>query len=102
MPKFVKNARILLLDEDLQARSTKTESQLSISSPEHMYLFRIEENNITRNKIQKIIDSGVNVVINRKGIDLVAQDLLAKFGIISVKRVKENDLHWLEKLQAEN
>ncbi len=97
MPKFVKNARILLLDEDLQARSTKTESQLSISSPEHMYLFRMEENNITRDKIQKIIDSGVNVVINRKGIDLVAQDLLAKFGIISVKRVKENDLHWLEK-----
>ncbi len=44
MPKFVKNARILLLDEDLQARSTKTESQLSISSPEQMYLFRIEEN----------------------------------------------------------
>ena len=97
MPKFVKNARILLLDEDLQARSTKTESQLSISSPEHMYLFRMEENNITRDKIQKIIDSGVNVVVNRKGIDLVAQDLLAKFGIISVKRVKENDLHWLEK-----
>ena len=97
MPKSVKNARILLLDEDLQARSTKTESQLSITSPEHMYLFRMEENNITRDKIQKIIDSGVNVVINRKGIDLVAQDLLAKFGIISVKRVKENDLHWLEK-----
>ena len=97
MPKFVKNARILLLDEDLQARSTKTESQLSISSPEQMYLFRVEENRITRNKIQKIIDSGVNVVVNRKGIDLVAQDLLAKFGIMSVKRVKENDLHWLEK-----
>jgi len=97
MPIFVKNARILLLDEDLQTRSTKTESQLSISSPEHMYLFRKEENNITRDKIQIIIDSGINVVINRKGIDLVAQDLLAKFGIISVKRVKENDLNWLEK-----
>lgn len=97
MPRLVKDARILLLDEDLQTRSTKTESQLSISSPEHMYLFRKEENNITRDKIQIIIDSGINVVINRKGIDLVAQDLLAKFGIISVKRVKENDLHWLEK-----
>ncbi len=57
----------------------------------------MKKTNITRNKIQKIIDSGVNVVINRKGIDLVAQDLLAKFGIMSVKRVKENDLHWLEK-----
>ena len=102
MPRFVKNARILLLDEDLQTRSTKTESQLSINSPEHMYLFRKEENNITRDKIQIIIDSGINVVINRKGIDLVAQDLLAKFGIISVKRVKENDLHWLEKATGGN
>jgi chaperonin GroEL (HSP60 family) len=62
-----------------------------------MSLYRIEENQITRNKIQKIIDSGINVVVNRKGIDLVAQDLLSKFGIMSVKRVKENDLHWLEK-----
>ena len=102
MPRFVKNARILLLDEDLQTRTTKTESQLSINSPEHMYLFRKEENNITRDKIQIIIDSGINVVINRKGIDLVAQDLLAKFGIISVKRVKENDLHWLEKATGGN
>jgi chaperonin GroEL (HSP60 family) len=67
-----------------------------------MYLFRKEENNITRDKIQIIIDSGINVVINRKGIDLVAQDLLAKFGIISVKRVKENDLHWLEKATGGN
>src|SRR6476620_9550133 len=33
MPRLVKDARILLLDEDLQTRSTKTESQLSISSP---------------------------------------------------------------------
>ena len=97
MPKFVKNARILLLDEDLQARTTRTDSQLSICSPEQMSLYRIEENQITRNKIQKIIDSGINVVVNRKGIDLVAQDLLAKFGIMSVKRVKENDLNWLEK-----
>lgn len=102
MPRFVKNARILLLDEDLQTRTTKTESQLSINSPEHMYLFRKEENKITRDKIQIIIDSGINVVINRKGIDLVAQDLLAKFGIISVKRVKENDLHWLEKATGGN
>ncbi len=75
MPKSIKNAQILLLDEDLQATSTKTESQISISSPEQMYLYRIEENYITRNKIQKIIDSGVNVVVNRKGIDLVAQNV---------------------------
>ena len=54
-----------------------------------MYLFRVEENRITRNKIQKIIDSGVNVVVNRKGIDLVAQILGQVWNNVSQKSKRE-------------
>jgi chaperonin GroEL (HSP60 family) len=37
------------------------------------------------------------VVISRKGIDNIAQEALAKAGIISMRRVKSNDLWWVEK-----
>jgi chaperonin GroEL (HSP60 family) len=62
-----------------------------------MKLFINKEIEMTKSKIQSIIDCGANVVVSRKGIDSRAQDYMSKFGIMSIKRVKENDLHWLEK-----
>ena len=62
-----------------------------------MQLYLNEENTIIKSNIQNIIRSGVNVVISRKGIDLRSQAYLSKAGIMSIKRVKENDLLWLEK-----
>ncbi|HYF98861.1 MAG TPA: thermosome subunit alpha [Candidatus Saccharimonadales bacterium] len=97
MPKFIDNARILLLDEELESRTTRTESQITANSPNQMMLFRNVEKEIVRNKIQHIIDSGANVIISRKGIDSLAQQILSSSGIMSIKRVKENDLYWLEK-----
>ena len=97
MPRAKENATILLLDDDLEPKRTRTDAILSIKDPKNMGLFYIEENNTIKEKIQKIVDCGVDVLFCRKGIGLFAQDLLSKARIISVKRVKENDLHWLEK-----
>jgi archaeal chaperonin len=97
MPRIIDNAIILLLDEDLESKITRTDSQITANSPNQMMLFRNVEKDIVRNKIQNIIDSGANVIISRKGIDSLAQELLSSAGIMSIKRVKENDLHWLEK-----
>jgi chaperonin GroEL (HSP60 family) len=97
MPRVKENANILLLDDDLEPNRTRTDAILSITNPKDLGLFRIEENNIVTEKIQKLVDCGVDVVFCRKGIGLYAQDFLSKAGIISIRRVKENDLHWLEK-----
>ena len=97
MPQSVQNAKILLTNEDLERRRTKTESEISINSPEQMNEFLKQETKNILSKVQKIIDSGANVVISRKGIDELAQEYLAKAGIISMRRVKANDLWWVEK-----
>jgi chaperonin GroEL (HSP60 family) len=97
MPRVKENAAILLLDDDLEPKRTRTDAILSIKNPKNMGLFYVEENNMVKEKLQNIVDCGVDVVFSRKGIGLFAQDLLSKAGIISVRRVKENDLHWLEK-----
>ena len=97
MPKSLEKARILLIDEDLEGKRTKTEAETIIDSPEQIAGYIENEKMMIRSKLQHIIDSGANVVISRKGINTFAQNILREAGIISVRRVKENDLLWLAK-----
>lgn len=97
MPRNIENAKILLLNEHLEMMRTKTEEQIQISSPEQMSLFLDQEKIDILSKIKKIVSSGANVVISRKGISPIAREYLARHGIISMQRVKTNDLLWLEK-----
>jgi archaeal chaperonin len=97
MPRNIENAKILLLDDDLEPRRTKIEAQVIGNSYKEIQNFVKAESNIITSKVEKIIKSGTNVVISRKGINLRACEYFAKAGIISIKRVKENDLFWLEK-----
>jgi len=97
MPQSIENAKILLTNENLETFRTKIESEITINSPEQISLFLNQESNDIIAKVRKIIDSGANVVISRKGIDSLAQECLAKAGIISMRRVKANDLWWVEK-----
>lgn len=102
MPKYVQNAKILLLDEELDGKRTRTDAEIHIFEHKQIQSYLNEETQILRAKIQKIIDSGATIVISRKGISLRAQDYLSKAGIMSIRRVKENDLHWLEKATGGN
>ena len=97
MPRLIEKARILLINEELDNETTKTDAQITINSPEEMQAYILQENDDVMRKVQKIIDSGANVVISQRGISKSAQNYMSRAGIISLRRVKENDLHWLEK-----
>ncbi len=97
MPRVMKNAKILLINEELDNERTKTDAEITINSPGEMQEYISRENEDVKEKAQKIINSGANVVICQKGISLLAQHYLSRAGMISVRRVKENDLHWLRK-----
>mgnify|MGYP000407941107 FL=1 len=97
MPKCINNAKILLINEPLETMKTRYESEIEITSPEQMSQFLVQENNDLDHLVQNIVNSGANVVISRKGVNDFVQESLAKKGIISMRRVKYNDLWWLEK-----
>ena len=97
MPKCIDDAKILLINESLETMKTRYESEIEITSPEQMSQFLVQENNDLDYLVQKIVSSGANVVISRKGVNDFVQESLAKKGIISMRRVKYNDLWWLEK-----
>ena len=97
MPRTIKDAKILLINEPLETMRTKTESEIEIVSPEQMSQFLDQENKDLLVLVKNIVNSGANVVISRKGVNEFVQEALAKKGIISMRRVKYNDLWWLEK-----
>jgi len=97
MPRQISNAKIILINEELDAVRTKTESEIIITSPEQMSSFLEAEKTEVLRKVKKIAESGANVVFSRKGISAIAQTYFTRNGIISLRRVKENDLSWLEK-----
>ncbi|MBC7115054.1 MAG: thermosome subunit, partial [Archaeoglobi archaeon] len=56
-----------------------------------------EEERILKEMVEKIKESGANVVFCQKGIDDLAQHYLAKAGILAVRRVKESDMKKLSR-----
>ena len=97
MPKMVQDAKILVIDEDLDNKRTKTEAQINIAHPSDTSSFLQHQYATVRSKTQRIIESGATVLISQKGIGSLAQYLLAKEGIVSIRRVKENDILWISK-----
>ena len=97
MPRMIDNAKILLINEELDDKRTKTDAEIRITSPDQIQLYFDKESSTIKSKVQSIINSGANVVISQKGISLLAQHYMARANIISIRRVKENDLFWLEK-----
>ena len=97
MPKEIEDAHILLLDDDLEGKRTRTDAEIRISLPAQVRAYIDSQALDLRHKVQAVIDSGANVVIARGGINMLAQTMLARAGVMSVRRVKENDLWWLEK-----
>ncbi len=97
MPRMIENAKILLLDSDIQDERTKTDAEIRISDPSQMTSFIKKKNSNLLQKIQYVIESGANVVFSRGGIDSLALNHFAKNKMLTVRRIKENDLLWLAK-----
>ena len=97
MPRAVENAKVLLIDEGLEGKRTRIDAEITIDSQHQMQSYLDKEQTITTSKVLSIIKSGANVVISQKGISGLAQNQLSKAGIVSIKRVKENDMLWLKK-----
>ncbi len=92
MPKKVKDAKILLLNEALEIKKTEVDAEISIKSPDQLQLFLDQEEQMLHDMVNRVIDSGANVVFVQKGIDDIAQHYLAKAGVYATRRVKKSDM----------
>jgi chaperonin GroEL (HSP60 family) len=97
MPKLAKDAKILLLQSALEIEKTEFDAKLQITSPDQIQQFLDEEERMLRTMVDKIVNSGANVVVCQKGIDDMAQHFLTKANIMAIRRVKKSDLEKLSK-----
>ena len=101
MPKIVHNAFILLCNINLEHERSETNSSFNYNCIEKKEEISINERDLIDRRVNKIIQlkrSVCNgkkrgfVVINQKGIDSVSLDLLAKEGIMGIRRAKRKNL----------
>ncbi|MBC8522095.1 MAG: TCP-1/cpn60 chaperonin family protein [Methanomicrobia archaeon] len=92
MPKLVENAKIALVNSALEIEKTEVDAKIEITSPDQMKAFLDEEERMLKSMVDKVKNSGANVLFCQKGIDDLAQHHLAKGGILAVRRVKESDM----------
>ncbi len=97
MPRRIENAKIALILSPLEIEKTEFSAEIRINSPQQMKGFLDEENSMLKSMVEKIESSGASVLICQKGIDDIAQSLLAKKGIFAVRRAKESDMSRLSK-----
>ncbi len=97
MPKSIKDAKILLLQSAIEIEKTEFDAKLQITSPDQIQQFLDEEEHMLRTMVEKIVNSGANVLVCQKGIDDLAQHFLSKAGVMAVRRVKKSDIEKLSK-----
>ncbi|MEM3712564.1 MAG: thermosome subunit alpha [Thermoproteota archaeon] len=95
MPKRIENAKIALLDLPIEVKKTETDERLKFSDARMIREFLKMEQKMMSDIIDKIAGLGVNVVFVQKGIDDFAQYVLAKKGIMALRRVKKSDMEKL-------
>ena len=69
MVKKITNAKIACLDFSLQKAKMKMGVQVLVTDPEKLDAIRQRESDITKERIQKILSSGANVILTTGGID---------------------------------
>jgi T-complex protein 1 subunit alpha len=72
MPKRVENAKIALLDINLQKTKMQMGVQVLVKDPRELEKIRAKELDITADRIKMILAAGANVVLTTKGVDDMA------------------------------
>ncbi|HEA70535.1 hypothetical protein LCGC14_0438470 [marine sediment metagenome] len=95
MPKSILDAKIALISSSLEVEKTEFDAEIRIQTPGQINKFLEEEANLLKNRVLKLTEIGANVVFCQKGVDDKAQNILAKEGVITVRRVKRSDMEKL-------
>merc|ERR1711988_1559418 len=98
MPRTIKNAKIALLDIDLRKSKMAMGVQVVVTDPKKLEDIRQREADITKERIQLLLNAGANVILTTKGVDDMAIKYFVEAGALAVRRVKKDDLRRIAKL----
>jgi T-complex protein 1 subunit zeta len=105
MPKRMKNCFILTCNVSLEYEKTEVHSGFFYSTADEREKLALSERKFTDERCQKIIDLKREVckegqsfaIINQKGIDPICLEMMAKEGIVGIRRAKRRNMERLVK-----
>ncbi|KAI5749023.1 hypothetical protein M8J76_004064 [Diaphorina citri] len=97
MKKKITNAKIACLDFSLQKAKMKLGVEVLVNDPEKLDGIRARESDITKERINKILATGANVILVSGGIDDLCLKYFVEAGAMAVRRVKKVDLKRIAK-----
>eukprot|EP00798_Chlamydomonas_sp_ICE-L_P006221 gene6221-2838_t len=92
MPRHIHKAKIACLDMNLQKSRMMMGVQVLVTDPKELEKIREREFDITKERIEKILAAGANVILTTKGIDDMSLKYFVEAGSIAVRRVPKDDL----------
>lgn len=97
MVKSIQGAKIACLDFGLMKAKMKLGVQLLVEDPEQLDHMRQREFDITKERIQKIVNAGANVILTTGGIDDLCLKYFVESNLMAVRRCKKADLKRIAK-----
>lgn len=97
MPTKVAPARIACLDFNLQKTKMQLGVQVLVTDPRELEKIRQREADMTKERIEKLLKAGANVILTTKGIDDMALKYFVEAGAIAVRRVRKEDMRHVAK-----
>jgi len=98
MRKSVSDAKIACIDFNLNKFRMAIGITVQCEDVTKLAEVRQNEMDITKKRIEKIIEAGANVILTTKGIDDFAQKFLIEKGIMGIRRVEKSDMRKIAKL----
>jgi len=97
MPTQIKEAKIACLDINLKRHKMMQSVYFFVTDPKEIEAIHQREMDITKERIQKILSSGANVILTTQGIDDLCLKYFVEAGAIAVRRVTMDDMKRIAK-----
>ncbi len=90
MPKRVDEARIAVIDVDLDARKTQADAEIEITDPSQLQTFLDAETQGIQERIDVLVQAGATVLFSQQAIPDKASQMLARQGILAFESLDED------------
>ena len=89
--------KIAMIDMNLQRHRMAMGINIKVTDPKEIENIKKREMDITKEKINKILNAGANVVLTTKGVDDLCMKYFVEAGVYCARRVSKEDLKRLAK-----
>lgn len=94
-PDAFDDATIALVDDQLTIETASGQGAVSLESPDDLQALRSYERDVYEGYVDRIVETGADVVFCQKSIDDMVRYLLARAGVLAVERTRQDELEKL-------